>query len=324
MRFGVIGCGWITGAVHGPAYLRYMQAHPEVIAAACCDVDAGRAESTRDRFGFRRAWSDPAAMLAEERLDAVCLNVPPALTCAIGCHVLRRGIALLCEKPPGLTVDELEQMIAAAKEGGGAHMVAFNRRWLPLARALRAMLGEKPVEHVHYTLSRVGRSDADFSTTAIHAIDAARFLAGRDYRRVELAYQALHEVGPGVANVSIRAEMANGALAEIALTPLAGMAVERALVSARGWSAELHCPIGADGQGSLRVFVDGRIEAQMNGVEAAGGDEAWLLEGFYQEDAAFFDALLAGAQPPDGLETARQPVAIMQAMRERKREVDFR
>lgn len=324
MRFAVIGCGWITGAVHAPAYLHYMKEHPEVIPAACCDIDPGRAEAVRAGFGFERAWNDPEAMLAGEELDAVCLNVPPAMTCALGCLVLRRGIALLCEKPPGQTPEELERLITTAVEGKAAHMVAFNRRWMPLVRELRDRLDNRQVEHVQYTLSRVGRKDNDFGTTAVHAVDAVRFLTNSEYRRVQIHYRELPDIGEGVANYALMAEMTSGALAEIALTPLAGMAVERATVSARGWSADLRMPVGAaDRDGRLRISVDGRLEADLDGIQTAGGNEEWRLSGFYQEDAAFFDALRAGLKPPDGLETARQSVMIMRAMKERQPGVEF-
>jgi myo-inositol 2-dehydrogenase / D-chiro-inositol 1-dehydrogenase len=323
MRFAVIGCGWITGAIHAPALAAYMRSHPEMAAAACCDIDPVRAEAVRENFGFLRAWSDAEAMLAVEALDAVCLNVPPALTCELGCQVLRRGIPLLSEKPPGLTSGELERLIAAANEGGAANMVAFNRRWMPLTLELRRRLGDRPVEHVQYTLSRVARRDPDFSTTAVHAVDAVSFLAGSAYRRVEIRWREMPGEGAGVADFSLWGEMENGAQVEIAVTPLAGVSVERALVSARGWSADLRCPTGVDGCGGLDIYAEGKLEAALDGKLIAGGDEDWRLGGFFNEDAAFFDALQAGRRPPDGLETARQAVAIMQAIRMRQSQVIF-
>jgi predicted dehydrogenase len=323
MRFAVIGCGWITGALHAPSYAQIMREQGGLEAAACCDVDAARAEQTRARFGFGRAYTDPLRLLAEERLDAVCLNVPPALTCELACAVLRRGIALLTEKPPGLTTAELEQMIAAAEAGGAAHMVAFNRRWMPLARELRARLGDRPVEHVQYSMVRAGRRDADFSTTAVHAVDAASFLAGSAYRALRIGYQELPEEGPGAANFYLDAEMVGGAQVRIAATPLAGATIERALVAARGWSADLRCPVGNDGAGRLEIYAGGKPEAVVEGAACADGNEEWRLGGFYQENQAFFNALLAGERPPDGLESARQAVAIMQALRERRAEVVF-
>jgi predicted dehydrogenase len=323
MRFAVIGCGWVTQAMHAPSYAQYMKEHPDLVPVACCDIDPGKAEAVRSQFGFLRAWSDVTGMLAEENLDAVCLNVPPALAGELGCQVLRRGLALLCEKPPGLTPDEVERLIAAAKESGAAHMVAFNRRWMPLTRELVKQLDGRQVEYVQYTLSRVGRNDPDFSTTAVHAVDAVRFLAGSDYRRVQIRRHDLAEMGEGAANFSLSGEMQNGALVEIAITPLAGLAVERALVSAHGWTADLHCPTGADGSGRLDVYAAGRLMAGLDGATAAGGAEAWRTGGFYQEDAAFFDSLRAGRTSPDGLESARQSIAIMHAIKEQKLEIIF-
>lgn len=323
MRFAVVGCGWISAAMHGPAYAVCIREHPDLVPAACCDVDAGKAEALAKQVGFERTYTDLDIMLERERLDAVCLNVPPHLACELGCRVLRRGIALLTEKPPGLTRQDLERLIAAAHAGGARHMVAFNRRWAPLLRELRRQLGACDVEHVCYIQSRVGRRDADFSTTLIHAVDAVRALAGSDYRRVCITYQELAEVGPGIANYFLSAEMAGGGLAQIEVTPLAGVALERALVSARGWSAELRHPTGTDGVGQLNVFKQGELRVSLTGSEAAGGMEEWRTAGFLQEDRAFFTGLLSGHELPDGLESARQSVAVMEAVRERRAEVVF-
>ena len=56
---------------------------PDVVLAACSDLDAARAERHRARFGFARSYSDPWAMLDAERPDAVALAVPEDATCAV-------------------------------------------------------------------------------------------------------------------------------------------------------------------------------------------------------------------------------------------------
>ena len=50
------------------------------------------------------------------------------------------ALPLLLEKPPGETVAEVDRLIAAAERGGRTvpHQVAFNRRFAPLVRELRA------------------------------------------------------------------------------------------------------------------------------------------------------------------------------------------
>ena len=39
-----IGCGAMATTGHGPSFQRYAQEHPDVELAACCDLDAEKAE----------------------------------------------------------------------------------------------------------------------------------------------------------------------------------------------------------------------------------------------------------------------------------------
>src|SRR5204862_1284540 len=135
-----------------------------------------------------RVQPDVARLVEAERPDAVALVVPDTETCRLGLALLERGVPVLVEKPPGRTVDEVDRLIAAAEGGAGGpvpHQVAFNRRFVPLLREARRRLGAisppAAVQHVHYEMTRVGRRDPYFSTTAIHGLDAVRFLAASDY-----------------------------------------------------------------------------------------------------------------------------------------------
>ncbi len=58
-------------------------------------------------------------------------------TAALTCQILHMGIPVQLEKPPGLTVTEVDAMIAAADQTGTPNQVAFNRRYTPLLVRLR-------------------------------------------------------------------------------------------------------------------------------------------------------------------------------------------
>lgn len=125
----MIGCGLLANSHHGPAYVKYARDHASTELTACCDLIAQKAEDFSRRFGFQRWYTDPLRMLETEHPDAVCLVVPPAITCQLTCQILKMRFPLLVEKPPGLTVAETDQMIAAARASGTPNQVAFNRRY---------------------------------------------------------------------------------------------------------------------------------------------------------------------------------------------------
>ena len=321
-RICTIGCGSLALSRHGPSWARYAGLHPDVELAACCDLDRAKAERMAGRFGFSRHYADMDEMLAAERPDAVCLVVPVAATCRAACRVLAAGYPLLTEKPPGLTVEETDRMSAAAAASGAPSQVAFNRRHNPLVQQLRGRLQGAAVQHVGYEMTRVGRRDPDFSTTAIHGIDAVRWIAGSDYAHVRFRYHELPAAGAGVCNVTMDCLMRSGATAQLSFCPMTGAVAERAIVHAGESTFHLDIAMagGVGAPGRLTHYRAGRVELEVTAPEAAGSDEPFVIEGFFGENAAFFDALRAGRRPDGDLRDARQSVEVAQHIRERREE----
>lgn len=322
MRLATIGCGEHASGSHGPSLALYASRHPGTELVACCDLDPGKAERYRARFGFARAYTDLRRMLDAERPDAVSLVAPVERTCELASSIFEWGFPLLLEKPPGRTVAEVDRMIAAA--GGIAHQVAFNRRYVPLVRELKseidAHVAPAEVQHVRYEMTRVDRRESDFSTTAIHGIDAVRYIAGSDYAEIRFRYQPLPAGGPGVANIFLDAVMASGATAYLAFCPLAGVVVERAAVHARDHTFYAHLPMWDtfDAPGSLQHLDQGKLVRQVGGPDLAIAPAPCVYGGFYAEHEAFLDALAAGRPPSPSLKEARQSVAVAQCIAERK------
>jgi predicted dehydrogenase len=325
MKLCQVGCGEHARVAHGPSQARCARERGDLVLAGCCDLDGSRAEAFRRDFGYERAFTDPATMLDAVRPDAVVAVVPVGRTVAVGSLVLERGLPLLLEKPPGETVAEVDRLIAAAEAGGRTipHQVAFNRRFAPLVRELRRRIEEAgPLQHIHYEMTRVERRDPDFSTTAIHGLDAVRYLAGCDYAGARFRYRELAELGKGVADILVDAVMTSGATAHLAFCPVAGVLVERATAHVYGHSLFLHVPMwsGVDSPGRLWHFTGGRLVDELAGDRVGDGTALFELGGFYRETAAFLDALGAGALPSPSLRESRQSVEIAERLRQRAAE----
>jgi len=326
----MIGCGEHAESSHGPTQARYAATHLGTDLAACCDLDAGRAERHRQGYGFARAYTDVEAMLDAEKPDAAVLAVPVHLTAAVGAPLLARGLPLLIEKPPGQTVQEVDALIAAAERSRPPvpHQVAFNRRFVPVvAEARRRLAAIGPpgsVQHVHYEMTRVDRRDPDFSTTAIHGLDAVRFLAGADYAQARFRYREQPDLGPGVANMFVDAVLTSGATAQLAFCPTAGALVERATVHAGAHTLFLRIPMWGplDSPGHLQHVDRGQVVADLLGDRLGGAAEACVLGGFYGEYEAFLGDLAAGRTPSPSLRESRQSVEIAECLR--RRDPEFR
>jgi predicted dehydrogenase len=189
-------------------------------------------------------------------------------------------------------------------------------------KRLYVLGGASSVQHVHYEMTRVERRDPDFSVTAIHGIDAVRYLAGSDYSQARFRYRELPDLGPGIANIFIDAVMASGATAHLAFCPVAGVLVERAVIHGHDHSLYVNVPLwdAFDSPGRLQHIERGKLVAEIAGSSVAGGGEAFELGGFHAEYVAFLDDLAAGRAPSPSLREARQSVAIAEQIRLRREE----
>ena len=316
----MIGCGSFAQLCHGPAQRKYAGAHPEVRLAACCDVDESRARDYARAFGFARHGTDMLAMLAAENPDAVVMAVPPTMTCSVASLVLERGFPLLMEKPPGLSPAELNRLIAAAARGGARAQVAFNRRYMPVMRRAREILdaGIPPesVGRIDYEMIRFDRWDPDFSTTAIHALDAALFLARSPFLAAEIRLQSQKMGEREAVNIAVEAECAAGGRVRVNIQPVAGCNTDTARIHAVGHSLAIKIPV------SPQSTADGALEHWQGDklVTTFSDHDRDVVEklGILGETEAFLAAVRSGSNLIPGLQDCHQQVALMEAIRLRR------
>ncbi len=321
-RICFIGAGNFARSVHGPMIREVATMDPLLERTAVCDLDAGRAAAFARDFGFLRSYADPGEMLRTEKPDGVVVLTHVAATSKTAGDVLAAGYPVMMEKPPGRNRAEIEHLIAMRRLGRAPAMVAFNRRyspWLARARELLAECGE-PLEHVRCDFCRHERLDDDFSTTAIHGIDAVRHLTGSVYSRVDFRYRDLPREKPA-CNITLHAEFAGGATALICFLPSTGLSCERFTLFTRRWTLALESVIpgsGSDSPGRLFVYRDGsplRVEAPA--PHPLRHDDRYLA-GYYGEHAAFVRRLRDGFPEDDDLALSLDAVEIADALRHRE------
>jgi predicted dehydrogenase len=320
-RIAVIGCGWISTTSHAPVYKRYAASHSDV-ELVCCDINLSTAEAFRAEHGFARAYSDYQEMLSVEKPNAVCLNVPEHLIAEMGCRIMQMGFPLLAEKPPGLTVAEIDKLIETAVSTGVIHQVAFNRRYAPLMIELKHLLEGHTIHHIDHQFYRIGRTKYDFSTTAIHAIDSIRFLAGCDFQSLRFQYREFPElsrVAP-VANFLIGGSMTSNATVNLSISPVAGVNTETTILHAIDHTFVIKFKLNSSDPGLLQHFEKGLLIQEMTSAEFSKTQDDSILSGFENENVSFFNAVREGRQPVDTFASCRQSVEIMQSMRERRPE----
>jgi len=320
----VIGCGWISDFGHGKAYQKYVELNPDVELSACCDINENRAAAFKAKYGFKRFETDYLRMLKNEKPDAVCLNVPDNLIAPFAEEVLKGGYPLLMEKPPGINVQETLHLIKVAEETGTSNMVAFNRRFMPIIQLMKKVINESGetnnLQNIQYNLFRHKRTESNFEITAIHGVDAVRYLTGSDYKKVYFNYQLLPEYGDNVMNIYMYCEMESGVRAVLTFSPASGSVIERVTVNSFNNSFFAEIPVwdSMDAPGKVVSITKNEIVKEIYQNRNVKGLEEFQSHGFYDEDIIFFDLVRSGQNPSLTVAHSLQTAEIMECIREKR------
>jgi 1,5-anhydro-D-fructose reductase (1,5-anhydro-D-mannitol-forming) len=101
--------------------------------------DQGRADAFAARHGARVAYSSPADLLADSRVDGVFIASPNSLHAGQAIQAAEAGKHVLCEKPMTTTLEDAVSMVRVCRDRGVKLGVGFELRHNPghiLARDL--------------------------------------------------------------------------------------------------------------------------------------------------------------------------------------------
>lgn len=136
-RTAIVGTGGIAGA-----HARAVRDSGRGQLVAAVDVDAERAGAFAKEWDVPRVFAGLSELLRAEELDVVHVCTPPGTHAHLAGQSLAAGVTALVEKPPVLSLDELDQL-AAAERGSGAYMATvFQQRFGPGAARLRRMAAD--------------------------------------------------------------------------------------------------------------------------------------------------------------------------------------
>ena len=133
LRFGVIGAGGFAEICHIPGLLT----HPQAEVVALCGRRFEHARAMADRFGIPDVHTDYRELCAREDLDGVTISTPNAVHAAQAGAAFANGKHVFCEKPLGMDVAQVEEMVATAEASGKVHQVSFTFRYTYCLQELR-------------------------------------------------------------------------------------------------------------------------------------------------------------------------------------------
>lgn len=123
IHVGIIGCGKIAQTRHLPEYA----ANKDAVIDGVYDINTKRAEETAELYNTKcfASWKQ---LLEDPSIEAVSICTANSTHSTLTISALSAGKHVLCEKPMGITLEECENMVAAAKRNNRFLMIGHNQR----------------------------------------------------------------------------------------------------------------------------------------------------------------------------------------------------
>ena len=160
IKWGIIGLGAIA---HKFATDLLTIHDAELYAVASRNQE--KAHVFAEKFGVKKAYGSYEALANDATIDAVYIATPHALHKENAIMCLKNGIAVLCEKPFAMNAEEVEAMIACAKQHNTLLMEALWTNFLPHYQFVLKQLNNKTYGNILKMESDFG-FQRDYDTSA--------------------------------------------------------------------------------------------------------------------------------------------------------------
>ncbi|MCL3859452.1 Gfo/Idh/MocA family protein [Actinotalea sp. K2] len=323
LRAAIVG----TGAV-AHLHAQALVADPRVDLVAVSNRSAERREAFADRYGVPGRHATHTELLAAEQLDVVILCTPPDLHREQTLDAFAAGVHVICEKPPALSLAELDDMQHAADTAGLAFAIVFQQRTGTAAAHVKGLLDDgalgRPLlaqcqtlwlrQDDYYDVDWRGTWDGEGGGTTlghgIHQMDLLAHLMGDwaevDARLWRLARDIEME---DVSTATIR--FANGVVATAVSSVLSPRETSYVRIDTELATVEVEHLYGHSGD-SWRITPARGVSDELAAswafpeVDEPSGHEPLVR--------AVIDALVAGEPLPDLVTFARRPLELVTAI----------
>src|SRR5215831_3432704 len=149
MNYAIIGCGLI-----GKKRLAGMPAGSRL--AVACDTNLARAGELVKLANTGRALADFKEAVADSQVDAVIVATINSTLAEVSAAAIRAGKHVLVEKPAGVSIAQVDELIALAKKQGVCVRVGFNHRFHPAFRKAREIWSSGLMGELMFLRARYG------------------------------------------------------------------------------------------------------------------------------------------------------------------------
>jgi predicted dehydrogenase len=196
----------------GRHHARLLVSLPDVELVGVFDLNRQRAEEIAATVKTT-VLTDLAALPSQ--VDAVTIAVPTESHASVALPLLERGVPVLVEKPLARSVEEADQLIAAAARGGATLAVGHTERFNPAVQAARPLLRHPRFIEVH-RLGTFSERSLDIDVVfdlMIHDLDVVLSVVESDVESIDAVGVPVLTPKTDIANVRLR--FRNGCIANL-------------------------------------------------------------------------------------------------------------
>jgi predicted dehydrogenase len=139
LGIGILGCGPISQFAH----FESVQKSRNSVLAAVCDADAGLANHFGRFYDAQTIYLDYDRMLADPGVEAIIIGISDAFHVPAALKALAAGKRVLCEKPVGIAVEEVEELESAVKKSGKVLQIGHMLRFDPGIESAKDFIGTR-------------------------------------------------------------------------------------------------------------------------------------------------------------------------------------
>ncbi|MFQ3645691.1 MAG: Gfo/Idh/MocA family oxidoreductase [Anaerolineae bacterium] len=145
LRVSVIGASFAKAA-----YLPALRTLDDVEVVAISSQRIESAKAAADAFGIPHAYDHWETMIANHKVDLVCIATPTIYHAPMTLAALDAGAHVLCEKPTAMNRAEAEAMYQRAEALKRVHMIGHELRFNPNRRRIQQLIAEGSVGQVRH------------------------------------------------------------------------------------------------------------------------------------------------------------------------------
>jgi UDP-N-acetyl-2-amino-2-deoxyglucuronate dehydrogenase len=144
IKIGLVGCGRVSRTAHYDA----IKNNPLLDFRAVCDIDRKRADTWAAKNNVK-AYYSLDDLLESENLDLISINVPNRLHPELGIKASNKGVHVICEKPLGIRLAEVDELIACCKKNNVRLFTILQNRYNETNKLLKQSIENKRFGQIH-------------------------------------------------------------------------------------------------------------------------------------------------------------------------------